>query len=119
MTIEGCYEKMGGSYTEVSRRIPGDALIVKFLGKFLNDESYADLCEYVEKGNREQAFRAAHTLKGVCANLGLSNLQKHAEEITEVLRKETDELPKEAVEMLPGVTKAYNITVSAIRELLD
>ena len=43
MTIEGCYEKMGGSYTEVSRRIPGDALIVKFLGKFLNDESYAEL----------------------------------------------------------------------------
>ena len=119
MKIEECYEKMGGSYAEVSGRIPGEALIVKFLGKFLNDESYANLREYVERGNREQAFRAAHTLKGVCANLGLSNLQKHAEEITEVLRKETDEMPKEAAEMLPGVTEAYNTAVSAIHELLD
>lgn len=119
MKIEECYEKIGGNYEEVSGRIPGEALIIRFLGKFLNDESYGNLCEYVKQGNREQAFRAAHTLKGVCANLGLSALQKQAEEITEILRKEAEEMPKEAVEMMPRVTAAYDTTISAIHELLD
>lgn len=119
MKIEECYEKMGGNYKEVSGRIPGDALILKFLGKFLDDESYTKLRECVKQRDREQAFRAAHTLKGVCANLGLSNLQKKAEEITEVLRGEAEEMPEKAAELMPGVTEAYNSTISAIHELLD
>ena len=119
MSVEECYEKIGGSYAEVSGRIPGESLVRRFLGKFLSDDSYANLCEYVKQGNREQAFRAAHTLKGVCANLGLTGLQKQAEEITEILRKEAEEIPGAAVEMMPRVTEAYDTTVSAIHELLD
>ena len=35
MTIEECYEKIGGDYADVSKRIPSVALIEKFIGIFL------------------------------------------------------------------------------------
>ena len=42
MSVEECYEKIGGSYAEVSGRIPGESLVRRFLGKFLSDDSYAN-----------------------------------------------------------------------------
>ncbi len=38
--------------------------IKKFVLKFLDDNSYANLKEAIAAGNVEEAFRAAHTLKG-------------------------------------------------------
>ena len=40
----------------------------------------------------ELAFRAAHTLKGVCMNLGFDHLYKPSFEITESLRASNLEL---------------------------
>ena len=37
-------------------------------------------------GNAEIAFRAVHTMKGLCLTLGLSNLTAPASELTELLR---------------------------------
>ena len=54
--------------------------------KFLDDNSYANLKEAIAAGNVEEAFRAAHTLKGVCLNLGFDNLYKASSAITEIFR---------------------------------
>ena len=44
----------------------------------------------IAKNDGEEAFRAAHTLKGVCLNLGFDELYEVSAEITEKLRgKET------------------------------
>ena len=68
----------------------------------------------IEKKDAELAFRGAHTLKGVCSNLGFSKLCDLSSQLTEILRGRELE-GYEAV--LAQVEKQYQITVEAIREL--
>ena len=114
MTIEQCYAVIGGSYAEVSRRLPSRQLVEKFARKFPEDPSYAELIDAVVAGDRDTAFRAAHTLKGVAANLSFSRLCASARQLTELLRP-TDTIPPEASSLLEAVTRDYEATVSAIR----
>lgn len=119
MTIEQCYQALGGNYAEVSSRLPSPRLVSKFLGKFLEDPSFETLCAQLQAGNRPEAFRAAHTLKGVCANLSFSRLLASATALTEVLRQETDTVPETAAALLEDVRRDYQQTVAAIRAYLE
>ena len=78
MTIEQCYQEMGGNYTEVCGRLPSQRLVEKFVRKFLDDRSYAELTAAMAAGDHDAAFRAAHTLKGVAANLSFTKLRASA-----------------------------------------
>ncbi len=86
MNIKECYEKMGADYEEVRRRFPSDAFIQRFALKFAGDPSFPDLEKFLAEGNVQEAFRAAHTLKGVTQNLAFAQLTPLAVEITEILR---------------------------------
>ena len=66
----------------------------------------------------KEAFRAAHTLKGVCANLSFNKLLDSSSRLTEELRPETDEIPDTAKGMMAEVERDYEATVEAIREFL-
>ena len=81
---------------------------------FLNDDSYPKLEQALKEGNVKEAFRAAHTLKGVCQNLGFTNLYQPTYDLTEVLRTGTLEGTKE---LFDSVTCQYKITINAIRAL--
>ena len=83
MTIEQCYQALGGSFTEVSMRLPSVRLVEKFIEIFLDDGSFDELCRQVASGSRQEAFRAAHTLKGVCANLGFGRLLSSSSRLTD------------------------------------
>ena len=98
MTIQECYKEMGADYDEVFHRLPR--------------ESYPKLEQSLKEGNTQEAFRAAHTLKGVCQNLGFTNLYQPAYELTEVLRAGTLE---GSGEWFARVTEQYKITTDAIR----
>ena len=50
------------------------SLYKKFMKKFLEDRSYPDMLESLAGHDPEEAFRQAHTLKGVAGNLGINNL---------------------------------------------
>ena len=90
MTVKECYEQMGSDYEGVLGRMGSEAMIKRFALKFLQDPSFNNLKENLEKNDGEEAFRAAHTLKGVCLNLGYDDLYEARAEITEKLkRKET------------------------------
>ena len=114
MTTKECFDAMGADYEGVLERFSSEALVKKFALKFLNDNSYSNLEDALADGNVENAFRAAHTLKGVCLNLGFDNLYKVSSDITEILR--TGELTgtKDAFE---NVKEQYNITVNAIKAI--
>ena len=86
MTIETCYQKLGGDYQDTLARIPAEALIRRFLGAFLKDPSFDQLCCAMDAGDRPSAFRAAHTLKGVAGNMGLTPLYNAVCELVEPLR---------------------------------
>ena len=119
MTIQECYEKLGGNYSEVLGRLVSLRLVQKFITKFLDDTSYGELCREMELGHRKEAFRAAHTLKGVCLNLGLGNLSVSAERLTDLLRPETDQIAPEAFCELENVKLDYENTVEVIRTYLE
>lgn len=74
MTIQECYKKMGADYQEVLGRLHNEAMIGKFVRMFLQDDSFHILEDGLRRGDVKEAFRGAHTLKGVCQNLGFSNL---------------------------------------------
>ena len=114
MTLKECYAALGGNYDEAMGRLRSERLVQKFVLKFLNDGSYELLCSSLEAGNREEAFRAAHTIKGVCANLAFNTLLESSEELTEALR---DGTPPKAGEdaLIARVKEDYQRTCQAIQ----
>ena len=119
MTMEECYQKLDGNYREVTARIPSPGLVEKFVGKFLEDKSFETLCTAIKAGDREGAFRAAHTLKGVCANLSFTRLMGSASRLTETLRLQTDAALAEASPLMTEVRQDYQLTVRSIQEYMD
>lgn len=116
MTVKECYEIMKGDYDDVLSRLRTDERIKKFLLKVLDDTSFALLCNALEKKNIEEAFRAAHTLKGVCKNMSLTNLAYSASNLTEALRgRETygDDIEP----LFKKVKKDYALTMACIQML--
>ena len=113
MTMRECYEVIGGNYEAVLGRLHSEALIQRFTLKFLEDQSYLQLKQALENKNYEDAFRSAHTLKGVCQNLSFDRLYEVSNELTELLRDRTGEQPgiPEAVEK---VTEVYEMTIEEI-----
>ena len=108
MTIQECYKAIGGNYEDVLRRLHNEALIQKFTLKFLEDPSYRLLKQALRDKNYEDAFRSAHTLKGVCQNLSFDRLYEVSNELTELLRDRTGEQP--------GIPEAMENTV---REMMS
>lgn len=86
MTLKECYTALEGSYDEVIGRLRSERLVQKFVLKFLEDGSYKLLCDSLEEGDWNEAFRAAHTIKGMCQNLGFTMLGASADALTEALR---------------------------------
>ena len=116
MTVKECYERMGADYEGVLGRLRSEVLIKKFAKKFLDDGSFRSLKDNLAQKNGEEAFRAAHTLKGVCQNLGFDNLYKASFDITEKLRGRDTE---GCEELLARVEEQYNNTVDAIHMMED
>ncbi len=114
MTIQECYEAIGGNYEDVLGRLHSEALIRKFALKFLDDKSYSQLKQALEDKNYEEAFRGAHTLKGVSQNLSFDRLYEVSQELTELLRDRTGEQPG-IPEAMEKVTEVYEATVKEIK----
>ncbi len=116
MTVKECYDAMGADYEDVFARLRKDERIQKFLLKVMNDKSYDLLCSSLESRDMAEAFRAAHTLKGVCQNLSLTPLYKSAAVLSDRLKEQT-EYGSDIEPMLDRVREDYERTISCIREL--
>ena len=121
MSLKECYEKMGADYEDVLSRLRSEGLVRKFAVKFLDDDSYAALKDAMAAGNALEAFRGAHTLKGVAQNLGFGPLYKAAAQVTEVLRPSENSSGdmEKAAELMPAVDEEYARTIAAIKELYN
>ena len=113
MTLKECYDMFGGDYEDVSRRLPSEKLIEKFFLKFQDDKSYENLQNALKEGDYEEAFRAAHTLKGVAQNLSFKNLGQSSSSLTEALRAKKEKPGQELTLKNNGSEKATNVNVEA------
>ena len=114
MTLQECYAKLGGDYEGTLGRLCSEKLVEKFALKFLADDSYSLLEESIQVGNYSDAFRAAHTLKGVSLNLGFTKLYEASDVLTEALR---DRNYLEDEKLLEKVENEYQRTVDLLHEL--
>lgn len=114
MTVKEFYEITGGDYDRVTELLLKDKLIKKFVLKFANDGSYNSLKEAIANGDIEASFHAAHTLKGVSANLGFVRLQSAVSDLTEQLRPCTEQADPALVQK---VDECYASVMDNMKEL--
>ncbi|MDE7261875.1 MAG: Hpt domain-containing protein [Oscillospiraceae bacterium] len=112
MTLKECYAALEGDYESVMGRLPSEKFVQKFVLKFANDGSYDLLLRSMEAGNYDEAFRAAHTIKGVCQNLDFTRLYRSSSALSEALR---NGLSPEAPALTEQVKADYQQTIEAIR----
>ncbi len=113
MTLQECYAAIGGDYADVVSRLHSDRLVQKFVLRFLEDKSYELFCTSMAEKNYEEAFRAAHTIKGVCQNLSFTRLLESSSEMSEALRHGWT--PK-ADELISQLESDYQITKDVIQK---
>ncbi|MCI8801775.1 MAG: Hpt domain-containing protein [Oscillibacter sp.] len=111
MTLQECYAAMGGDYNDAIGRLRSERLVQKFVLKFAEDGSYSLLQSSLADSNYDEAFRAAHTIKGVCQNLSLTRLADSSSALCESLRGGTPP----ASGLAEQVSADYQETVSAIQ----
>lgn len=81
------FEEYGGDYDSVMERfMSNEAMYIKIFNMLFKDDNLQKLGSAIECGDLDKAFEAAHTLKGVAANLGLIPYYKEICSIVESLR---------------------------------
>ena len=116
MRLEELYQDIGGNYRSVLERLGQEERVEKFVSLFLKDDSYQTFIQAFEAGNVEGAFRAVHTLKGVCLNLSFDMLYEWTSDLTEALRKA--DLSK-AAELFPEFMKCYEKHIQVIEKYVQ
>ena len=108
---------MGARYEDVLRRLGTEERIKKFLGMLLRDQSYDQLQQAMAGGRGEEAFRASHSLKGICMNLGLERLFLSTNALTEELRG--GNVTEASLGLYKQVEQDYQTAVTCIEALLE
>ena len=112
MNLEKLYQETGGDMAGAVRRLGSASAVERFLRMFAGDDTFAMLQAAMSAGDVQRAFRAAHTLKGLAANLGLVQLAASA--LTEALRGSD---MQRASALYPETAAAYRQACAAIGEL--
>lgn len=121
MTVKELYDQIGGNYDDALARMSIDSLVSRFIIRFLDDTSCNDLLIAWASGDENASFRAAHTAKGVCANLALTRLFNLTSQICEALRPENESLRAQTdIDALTDqLATDYADTVAAIEAFRD
>ncbi|OUN88200.1 hypothetical protein B5G03_01105 [Gemmiger sp. An50] len=96
----------------LGRFMGSEALLERFLKRFLQDETLSALQAALDAGDAEAAAAAAHSLKGTSGNLSLNVLFERSTAQLGQLRAGDLEGARQA---MAGVTEAYTAAVEAIR----
>ncbi len=86
MTLQELYAQIGGDYEQAVRVLRMDKLIDKHIRKLTKNGVADNLLQAGKSMDPTDLFEAAHAMKGVCANLGLTALSGMASEIAEEYR---------------------------------
>ncbi len=99
----------------LSRFMGNESLLERFLKKFLTDENYSHLQEALSGNDLNGAITAAHTLKGLCGNLSMTDLFELFSRQVALFRN--DDLAG-GTAMMEEISQAYEKTVEAITAAL-
>ena len=114
MTVQECYAELNADFDDMMERLESEELIQMLALAFLEDDSFATLEKGIKDEDYDTAFRGAHTLKGVCANLGFTCLQTVSGEMTEALRG--SKRPEDDT-LFQAVEEEYHRTIVLLEKL--
>ncbi len=106
----------GGDFDGVMKRLIDENRVERFALKFLDESSMKQLRISLIEDDQESAFRAAHTIKGICQNLGFTHLGNSSGALTEYLRKG---LNGNWQELLHQTEMDYREVIDALKQLED
>ncbi len=113
--LEEFYRRVGADADEVVRRLGvGEELVVCFALRYREDDTFERLAAALDADDTEEAFRAAHTLKGSSGTLGFERLYREASDMTEMLRRGELERAKDS---LPVLEEEYDNVIAALERL--
>ena len=118
MTVQECYAALGANYQEAIGRLMNDALIKRFLGKFVSTYSLSELETAVKNQDGHEIFERVHALKGVVGNLALTKLYNLASDLTEKTRGCTVGDKYEASAEYTVIAAEFDKTISTIKDCL-
>ena len=110
------YEAIDSDFDVVLGRLKKEAMISRLVKKYAEDKNVEMLCQSMENGNYEDAFTAAHTIKGLAMNLGFGPLSDSSSEMTERLRAGKYE---NLEELLERVKTDHQNVIDQIEKLED
>ena len=90
LTIEKLKEFGVDVESGLKRCVNNEALFLRLVAMVPGNDNFNKLYTSIENKNFDEAFVAAHSLKGILANLSINNILKPVQEITELLRSKTD-----------------------------
>ena len=86
MTLQELYQEIGGSYEQGIKVLRMEKLMDKHIRKFTKNGVVEALLQAGETMDPTQLFETSHAVKGVCGNLGLTELYTLSSEISEEFR---------------------------------
>lgn len=108
-------EKAGINYQEGLKRFAGkSALYEKYLLRFGQEPTFDQLKKAMAQEDYEEAFKAAHTMKGIVGNLSLNEFFELLKPFVEELRDQSD-IPSAKMHM-STLIEEHDKLVEAIRQ---
>ena len=116
MTLAELYAAIGGDYDQALRVLRMDRLLDKHIRRLAKNGVIDQLLAAGKTMDATQLFESAHAAKGVCGNLGLTNLASAASEIAEEFRpgNERKLSDDEVKQRLDHIAEMYQVTVDGI-----
>lgn len=115
MTIADFYGIIDADYNEVMGHLVKEDRVYKYLNRFVEENMYAIFDKAYSEGNYEEAFRATHSLKGMCLNLGFSKLESASSDVCEELRHGAPKI--DISEMIEIMKIYYDEVVDNIKKI--
>ena len=114
LTLRECYDAIGENYDDLLNRLRcGEDGVQEAVHEFMYDKHYKQLLFAIGNNDTESAFRAAHAMKGISANLGLGKMYSVFSDITESLRSGNIE---KATELVATADKEYKKVIGILKK---
>lgn len=108
------YESLSINHDETLRRFSGhEGIFLKFLKKFPDEPTFAELKTAAGENDFAKIETAAHTLKGIAGNLGITSVFDASSELVNAVRaKEYDKVPA----LFENLSQIYDNICNIIRQ---
>ena len=103
----------------MARFVNNEALYLSFLKKFPDDSNFCAILPNLESKNYDEAYKAAHALKGIAGNLGINSVFEPNNELLTLLKGNTEgaDISAEAMAIYERIAKGFEEISLIIRAI--